>query len=109
MSTFTADDAAQYVRAHPYFGRIEPLGPLTVVAVEFLTAAQLTAQHQLTGNFDPNRLLCYVEVTGDLRLVAPPIVTGPGTPTVSNVRPTRIAYQVFDAHTGNLLFVGGRA
>ncbi|MGI8856259.1 MAG: hypothetical protein ACR2JW_10950 [Thermomicrobiales bacterium] len=100
---FTADDAAAYVLAHPYFGKIDVFGPITIASVTFLPASQLSLSESYNLS---DRLVCRVEATGDFRLSIPPTVNASGTVEAHSLVLQK-ARQIFDAHTGNLLEVGG--
>lgn len=104
MPAFTADEAAQYVLKHPFFGRLEPQGPITVTSVQFLTTAQ--DPRMLAGWLEPDRLLCIVQVSGTFRFAGAPVLDPSGTPRPPVVT-AGTAFQIFDAHTGNQLALGG--
>lgn len=79
---------------------------MTVTRVDFLTAAQLAAQRTgADSGLDPDRLLCYVEMSGTFHGDPPPSVNAQGTP-VFHVSTYHTAFVVFDAHSGNLLIEG---
>jgi hypothetical protein len=97
--TFTAQDATDYVAAHPLD---ESTGPFTVVTVAFLTVQQMDAElHTAESRNTPkDQLICLVQVHGTF------VVSGPPNPYRGNQpggRTSTTAYRVFDAHTGNLL------
>lgn len=90
--SFTSQDAMTYVTAHPI---LEAQGkPVAIGRVQFLTAEQIKAQLRLDTGLDANRLLCIVQMNG---LFAIPTYAGGPQQT------SAVFYQVFDAHTGNLL------
>ncbi len=96
---FTAQDATDYVAAHPL---PESTGPFTVVKVAFLTIQQMDAElHTAESvNSPKDQLICLVQMHGTF------VVSGPApdlvNPPVARP-PSTTAYRVFDAHTGNLL------
>lgn len=96
-SAFTLADATDYVTRHPGVGNFDGT-PITVGTGEFLTARQLATKYNIdeTLNVPAGRLLCVVPVNGNF-----PAGGAPGSPVVI----LHHAYEVFDAHTGNLVVI----
>lgn len=96
---FTAHEVAAYVHAHPIADRISPETAVTVARVEFLPREAFPQRYPHLRPLAPdNALLCVVTLRGTFRVPTPPPVRAQGNP-----RTTDIAWQVFDAHSGNLL------
>lgn len=95
--TFTLADATDYVTRHPGVGNFDGT-PITVGTGEFLTARQLATKYNFdeTLNVPAGRLLCVVPLNGNF-----PAGGAPGSPVVI----LHHAYEVFDAHTGNLVVI----
>ncbi len=79
-------------------------GQATVTAVEFLPASAVHARlHTSTGSSD-DRLFCLATLAGTFIIRGAPLPPG----HQQRVAVAHVAYQVFDAHTGNtVLFVSG--
>lgn len=91
---FTAQDAANYVSMHPVnTGRALANGTITVAKVSFQTVRDINAQLGMGLYLAPDRLICLVQESGAFT------VTGPA----GYNRDSTIAYELFDAHTGNYL------
>jgi len=97
--TFTATDAEQYVTAHPFANtNVTVIETPTVIQATFMTSAALSAQLDGESIGRPDTaLVCYVKLQGTFLFMGP---KGPLT--------THIAYEVFDAETGNLILAGGQ-
>lgn len=95
---FSTADVVQYVTTHPIWRNLAPWATPTVVQVEFLTSQQVTSllSGESTGMPD-GALLCYVQLRGTFTFA------GSSGKTVTY----HTGYEVFDAHTGNLLMAGG--
>lgn len=76
-------------------------GQIVIEKIAFVTSREvsLTLKGERTGLPDDS-LVCYVELQGAFTFPAPP---GRAPGVVHKV------YEVFDAHTGNLLMLGGLA
>lgn len=101
QAAFTHDDVIHYVSTHPIPQTRVVSGSLTVNSVSFLMSQQVSdlLKGESTGVAD-NTLLCLVEFQGNVAFLnGPPGTTQPLS--FSHV------YEVFDAHTGNLLMQGG--
>ncbi len=97
--TFTTHEVAASVRAHPIADRVRPETAVTVARVEFLPRRAFPQRYPQLRPLAPDEaLLCVATLRGTFRVPAPPLLRAQGTP-----RTTDIAWQVFDAHTGNLL------
>lgn len=96
---FTAQEVAAYVEAHPIADRVGRETVVTVARVEFLPRRAFPRRYPHLRPLAPDEaLLCVVTLRGTFRVPAPPPVRAQSHP-----RTTDIAWQVFDAHTGNLL------
>lgn len=95
---YTAADVIQYVGSHPMPHSISAGLHPVVVSVRFLTSNQISAMlgGESTGLPD-DTLLCYVELRGTF------VFPGPQSTTVTYAR----GFEVFDAHSGNILMGGG--
>jgi hypothetical protein len=100
--TFMGQAAIQYVSTHPLRGKISSAGSETIVSVKFLTNQEANAQLNARTNFASGRLLCVVELRGTFTVSGPPIVNPAGV-VVPRTSTTQSAFEVFDAHTGNLV------
>ena len=100
-AAFTYDDVIHYVSTHPIPQAHLVNGPLTVTKVSFLMSQQVSAllKGESTGVAD-NTLLCLVEFQGDIVFIN-------GAPGTTQPLSFSHLYEVFDAHTGNLLMAGG--
>lgn len=91
----------QYVSTHPIPQAHVIKGSLKVTGVTMLMSQQVSVllDGESTGVAD-NTLLCFVEFRGDVVFMN----SAPGA-----ARPLSFSheYEVFDAHTGNLLMQGG--
>lgn len=98
IPAFTVTDVAQYVSTHPMPRDIASGAKSTIVGIAFLTSQQVTVllRGESTGLPD-DALLCYVELHGTF------VFPGPAGVTATYLR----GYEVFDAHTGNILMAGG--
>lgn len=95
---FTVADVEQYVTTNSLPHALPTTVRPTIVKITFLTSQQVsTLLHTTTGLPDAT-LLCYVELQGSFTFAGP---RGTTTPTFST------GFEVFDAHTGNLLISGG--
>ncbi len=99
---FSADDAKAFIEAHGVAGvRFEPTGPATIQSVEFLTERDVHARFGEGTGLPDDTLLCLVTVQGTFT------VSGPSVPgQAPRTAIAHMAYQVFDAHTGNRLMQG---
>jgi len=96
---YTAQDATDYVAAHPFVAtKADATGPVSVVSVQFLTTSQMNSQLGLDFSYAPDRLLCVVGISGSFS------VYGPSGSTMKSTH----GYEFFDAHTGNYLGVNIR-
>lgn len=96
VAAITAQDASAYAVAHP---PSQANGtPVTVTNVSFMTYRDADARFHFGLFLAPDRLLCIVQVSGTFT------VDGPSGYT----RASALAYQVFDAHTGNYLLLNIR-
>jgi hypothetical protein len=97
---FSAQDATTFVVAHPpATGRVRTTGAVTVTNVTFETNQSMANTLHENIRVEPERLLCVVQMSGAFTLTGPP-GTGASQWTV--------AYEFFDAHTGNYLGVNLR-
>jgi hypothetical protein len=101
---FTVDDVAQYTKLHGFAGGPTASGDQPAITkVMFIGAGEA---NMLLGGEDVARpddyLVCYVELSGPFLLSGMSVPPGVKIPTVQT------AFEVFDAHTGNLLVFGGR-
>ncbi len=94
--SFTLADATDYVTHHPNVATDGT--PITVGTAEFLTASQLAAKYNIdeTLNVSAGRLLCVVPMGGNFLAGG-----APGSPVVT----LHHVYEVFDAHTGNIIVI----
>jgi len=97
-STFTVKDVEAYVATHQSLGRARVNGPVTVAKVEFLPTQKVNERLKTTISPADGTLLCLVQLRGAFTAAAPPGANGRSFP---------VAYQVFDARTGNLLVEAG--
>ena len=96
---FTAHEVVSYVETHPIADRVGRETSVTVARVEFLPRRAFPRRYPQLRPLAPDEaLLCVVTLRGTFRVPAPPPVRAQGAP-----RTTDIAWQVFDARTGNLL------
>ena len=97
VAAITVQDASAYVLAHPIY---QAQGtPVAITKVSFMTYRDADAQIGLGIFLAPDRLLCLVQVSGTFIVDGPP----------GYVSPTHVlAYEVFDAHTGNYLLLNIR-
>ncbi len=96
-AAITVQDASAYVVAHPLYQAHGT--PITVVNVTFLTYRDADAQFHFGLFLAPDRLLCIVQIRGTFTVDGPPRYTP---------QPITLAYEVFDAHTGNYLLLNIR-
>lgn len=98
VATFTTADASQYALVHGMPENPRSESSPVITRVMFATSAQVSAilNGENTGLPD-NYLLCYVELTGTFAFA------GPQGTVISYQK----GFEVFDAHTGNLLMAGG--
>jgi hypothetical protein len=97
VAAITVQDASAYVAGHPIY---QAQGtPVTVTNVSFMTYRDANAQFHFGIYLAPDRLLCIVQVSGTFTVDGP---LGYAS-TVS-----ALAYEVFDAHTGNYLLLNIR-
>ena len=93
--SFTAADAQQYAAAYAQPFAVSGSSAPVVASVQFLNAAQVSAQLQGESMGVPNNtLLCLVHISGTFASTG-----APGSKTVI----FHDGVMVFDAHTGNLL------
>jgi hypothetical protein len=97
--TFTAADAKQYVTNHPFWNtNIQVNGSFNVTKVTFLTSRALSIQlHGESIGRPDTAMVCYVELHGTF------IFAG-----AKSAITTHLAYEVFDAQSGNLILTGGK-
>jgi len=95
---FTKEDVGAYVKAHNVPANLAPAAQVQVVALEFLTVAELTRRipGDSTG-FKDGDLIGLATLSGVL------VFRGPQGTTPAEFSQ---GYVVFDAGTGNLLMVG---
>ena len=95
---FTEVDVWQYVLTHPMESKIQTESAgFVIVKVEFLTRLQLGDRADASTYGPDDRLLCLVTLSGTFSVANP--IGAPGAPAVLY----KTVYQVYDAHTGNLL------
>lgn len=96
--TFTTADVRAYIRTHSMPHTIAASSNPAVLQILFITsqAASGLLDGESTGLPD-NTLVCYVELSGSYTFA------GPNGANVTFQK----GYELFDAHTGNLLMVGG--
>ena len=101
QAAFTHDDVMQYVNTHPIPQAHVVKGSLKVTGVSLLMSQQVSVllDGESTGVAD-NTLLCFVEFRGDVVFIS-------GAPGATRPLSFSHVYEVFDAHTGNLLMQGG--
>lgn len=99
--TFTSDDVVRYVNAHAVPQARLSNGTLTVTKVSFMTSQQVSIllNGESTG-VDDDTLLCVAEMQGN-------VVFMHNSPDARTPLSFTNVYEVFDAHTGNLLMWGG--
>ncbi len=96
---FTADDVTVYIQTQSFIRTTSGAVP-TITQITFMTAQQASAllQGEDIGRPD-NALVCYVALEGSFQTRGP-LPPGAANPIV------HIAYELFDAQTGNLLMWG---
>jgi hypothetical protein len=95
---FTLDDVKRYVGTHPVRTSDARPRTYTITRAEFMNSKQVS--DLLSGartGFPEDYMLCYVELAGTFTFSGPRGAT----------RIYQRGFEVFDAHTGNLLMVGG--
>lgn len=94
--SFTVQDVTTFERAHPAGNnRMTPIGTPKLTKVLFITSAEASKRLGNTSiGLPDDALVCVVELYGPYRVYPPmgPVSEHTGT-----------MYEVFDAHTGNLL------
>ena len=100
---FTADDVAQYTKVHGFAGGPTVSGDEPAITkVMFIGGGEA---RKLLGGETVDRpddyLVCYVELSG------PFLLSGMSLPPGVKPAIVQTAFEVFDAHTGNLLVFGG--
>lgn len=101
---FTTADVAQYIKVNGFAGGPVVAGShLVIEKILFITSKQASAltQGESVGRPD-NAIVCYVQVRGPFY----PDIDVPYGVSNANVTLTR-GYEIFDAHTGNMLEWGG--
>jgi hypothetical protein len=93
---FTKADVEQYVNNNPMPRDLAPWHPV-IVKVVFATSLQVSTMLGESTGVSDTTLLCYIELQGTFSFSAPD-----GTPVTY-----QRGFEVFDAHTGNLLMSGG--
>jgi hypothetical protein len=93
---FTRSDVEQFINNNPMPRILGPWKPV-IVKVMFSTSLQVSTMLGENTGVPDATLLCYVELQGTISFASPD-----GTPVTY-----QRGYEVFDAHTGNLLIVGG--
>ena len=96
---FTAADVTHYIQTQGFIRTTSGAVP-AIAQIEFITAQEASAllQGESIGRPD-NALVCYVVLTGSFRANGP-------VPPGATIPIVHTAYEVFDAHTGNLLMYG---
>jgi|GEM_PF-2099672 hypothetical protein len=97
MPVFTIADATAYVSQHVMPQTLNPTLP-KVLKAAFLTDQALHAFVSDDAGLAPNALVCYVQVSGMFTIPTPN----------GGQESLRKGFEVFDAHTGNLLMWGGQ-
>lgn len=95
VAAFDTQTVQTYVLAHPSAGKIQSSGPATVVSIQFITGQQVDTQIRSQSGVAATRLVCLVKLVGKFSVAGP---AGLGVGTFNAL------YQVYDAHTGNLLY-----
>ncbi len=93
---FTTADVEQLVKNTPMPKDMASWNPV-IIRVTFLTSLQVSALLKDNTGVPDERLLCYVEMQGTFSFP---------TPSGTGVTFQR-GFEVFDAHSGNLLMSGG--
>ncbi len=97
MPAFTTNDVVAYVAAHPIPQAVQT-GPAVVKSIAFLTNQEASQRLGISSlGPTPDTLICWVELQ-----VHATYYTHGNAITVSQV------HELFDAHTGNFLGVGGK-
>lgn len=91
---FAQQDAINYVKSHAAGSKLIVKGGITVSSVQFLTAKAASTFLGRSIPLDDARLICIVQIAGNFTILAP---SGGKDATLT------IAFEVFDAHTGNTL------
>ena len=94
VSAYTAEDVIQYVKTHPMRDQVSSDPTIVVDQIEFITTRVVNTRLNVSLSLPDDTLVCLVKLHGTFTHQNP---LG-GNPISSNN-----AYQVFDAHTGNLV------
>jgi hypothetical protein len=95
---FTVEDVEQYINNNPMPRNLAINSKPTIVKITFITSQQASTLLDESMDLPGDALVCYVELSGTF--------TFPGSNGVTVT--FHKGYEVFDAHTGNLIMVGGR-
>jgi len=95
---FTVQDVEQYISGNPMSRNLAISSKPTIVKITFITSQQASALLDESMDLPDSALVCYVELSGTFTF------PGPNGATATFHK----GYEVFDAHTGNLIMVGGR-
>jgi hypothetical protein len=102
IPAFTPADVMKYVNTHNIPFNLAPLAQHSVYQITFLPSKQVNSIINRQNTHIPDSyLLCFVTFQGVFIFPGPPIKGKPTTTTY------QMAYEVFDAKTGNLLMGGG--
>lgn len=96
---FSVEDAKQYIATHQLLMGLAKGGKPTIVNAEFMSSKEVSEHwNGTTTGFPDDYQLCYIELDGPVTFVGP-----------SGLKVTyNKAVLIFDAHSGNLVFEGGR-
>ncbi len=96
---FTTQDVEAYVKAEPIGPRVSRDSVVTIERIDFLPRRAFPQRYPyLRPLAAEDTLLCVVTLRGNFVAPAPPAIRAR-----DGIKTTDTAYQVFDAHTGNLL------
>lgn len=96
-SSFTTQEIASYVAAHPAV-KTQGGSPVSVTNVSFLTTREVNSRLNTDLYLPQEQLLCLVQISGNITI---------GAVASSSGRNINTAYEIFDAHSGNLLAIVG--
>jgi len=94
MPAYAAEDVILYVKTHPMLDQVSFDPAIVVDQIEFLTTRTVNTRLNIRLSLPDDTLVCLVKVHGTFTHQNP---LGGNPISSSN------AYQVFDAHTGNLV------
>jgi hypothetical protein len=105
IPAFTRGDVLRYQETHGGLPHTSFVSRSTAAKVASITERELRAMNGGSGTgCSPDTLLCYGELDGSFGVSCPP---RPGTGACGTTAIISGGYEVFHAHTGNLLICGG--